>query len=41
MRYAAALRCEALGIPGAGHTFDSLDHVETLHRETAHFLSGD
>lgn len=41
VRYAAALRCEAVGLPGAGHTFDSLEAVETLHRETARFLGGD
>jgi uncharacterized protein len=40
VRYASALGCDAVGIPGAGHTFDSLDAVEMLHRETAQFLLG-
>ncbi|WP_424952097.1 alpha/beta hydrolase family protein [Deinococcus sp.] len=40
VRYAAALGCEAVGIPGAGHTFDSLEAVDLLHRETARFLLG-
>jgi uncharacterized protein len=40
VRYASALGCEAVGIPGAGHTFDSLDAVDMLHRETAQFLLG-
>lgn len=38
--YARALRCEAVAIPGVGHTFDALDAVETLRRETARFLLG-
>jgi pimeloyl-ACP methyl ester carboxylesterase len=40
VRYAQALGCEAVGIPGAGHTFDSLEAVDMLHRETARFLLG-
>lgn len=40
VRYAQALNCDATAIPGAGHTFDSLEHVETLHRVTARFLTG-
>jgi uncharacterized protein len=40
IRYAQALVCEAVGIPGAGHTFDSLDAVEMLYRETGKFLLG-
>ena len=40
VRYAQALGCEAVGIPGAGHTFDSLGAVDMLHRETAKFLLG-
>ena len=39
-QYAAALGCDALAIPGAGHTFNSLDAVEALHRATARFLTG-
>ncbi|WP_425148056.1 alpha/beta hydrolase [Deinococcus sp.] len=41
VRYAAALGCDAVAIPGANHTFDSLEAVETLYRETARFLVGD
>lgn len=41
VRYAEALGCDALAIPGAGHTFDSLEQVETLHRETVRFLRGE
>ncbi|ADV67336.1 alpha/beta hydrolase family protein [Deinococcus maricopensis] len=41
VRYARALGCDAVGIPGANHTFDSLGAVEMLHRETARFLAGD
>lgn len=40
VRYAAALGCEAVGIPGANHTFDRLDAVDMLHRATAQFLLG-
>ena len=40
VRYASALGCEAVGIPGANHTFDSLDAVDMLYRETANFLLG-
>ncbi|WP_407570810.1 alpha/beta hydrolase [Deinococcus altitudinis] len=40
VRYAQALGCEAVGIPGAGHTFDSLEAVDMLYRETARFLLG-
>ena len=40
VRYAQALGCEAVGIPGAGHTFDSLGAVDMLHQETAKFLLG-
>lgn len=40
VRYAQALRCEAVAIPGAGHTFDSLEQVDLLYRETARFLTG-
>ena len=28
VRYAQALHCDAVAIPGAGHTFDNLDQVE-------------
>ncbi|SEI74537.1 hypothetical protein SAMN04488058_101499 [Deinococcus reticulitermitis] len=41
VRYAEALGCDALAIPGAGHTFDSLEQVELLHRETVRFLRGE
>ncbi|MFC4453201.1 alpha/beta hydrolase family protein [Deinococcus sonorensis] len=40
VRYARALGCDAVGIPGASHTFDSLDAVDMLYRETARFLTG-
>lgn len=40
VRYAQALRCDAVAIPGAGHTFDSLEQTELLFRETARFLTG-
>jgi len=40
VRYAQALGCDAVGIPGANHTFDSLEAVETLYAETARFLLG-
>ena len=40
VRYARALGCDAVAIPGANHTFDSLEAVEMLHRETGRFLSG-
>ncbi len=40
VRYAQALGCDAVGIPGAGHTFDSLDAVDMLYRETGRFLAG-
>ncbi|ACO45884.1 alpha/beta fold hydrolase [Deinococcus deserti] len=40
VRYAEALGCDATGIPGAGHTFDSLQAVEQLHRVTARFFMG-
>lgn len=40
VRYAQALGCDAVAIPGAGHTFDSLDAVEMLYRETGRFLTG-
>ncbi|SMB93650.1 alpha/beta hydrolase family protein [Deinococcus hopiensis] len=40
VRYAQALGCDAVGIPGAGHTFESLEAVETLYAETARFLTG-
>lgn len=38
--YARALRCDAVAIPGAGHTFGTLTHLESLHHETARFLTG-
>ena len=41
VRYAEALGCDATAIPGAGHTYDSLEQVELLHRETVRFLRGD
>ena len=41
VRYAQALGCDAVAIPGAGHTFDSLAAVEMLYRETARFLVGE
>lgn len=40
VRYAEALRCDATAIPGAGHTYDSLEQVELLQRETVRFLRG-
>ncbi|WP_216318455.1 alpha/beta hydrolase [Deinococcus aestuarii] len=40
VRYAQALGCDAVAIPGANHTFDSLEAVEMLYRETARFLTG-
>ncbi len=40
VRYAQALRCDAVAIPGAGHTFDNLEQVEQLFRETTRFLTG-
>lgn len=40
VRYAQALGCEAVGIPGAGHTFDNLEAIDMLYRETARFLLG-
>ena len=40
LQYAAALGCEVVGIPGANHTFDSLEGIEWLHRETARFVTG-
>ena len=40
VRYAEALRCDATAIPGANHTYDSLEQVEMLHRETVLFLTG-
>ncbi|WP_291425174.1 alpha/beta fold hydrolase [Deinococcus sp.] len=40
VQYGRALNCDVMAIPGAGHSFDSLEHVETLHRETARFFSG-
>lgn len=40
VRYARVLGCDAIAIPGANHTFDSLDAVEMLYRETGRFLLG-
>ncbi|WP_412029647.1 alpha/beta hydrolase family protein [Deinococcus yunweiensis] len=40
VRYAQVLGADAVAIPGAGHTFDSLEHVDMLLRETARFLTG-
>lgn len=40
IQYAQALQCDVTAIPGAGHTFDSLDQVDMLHRETIRFFSG-
>ncbi|MBB5233287.1 alpha/beta hydrolase [Deinococcus budaensis] len=40
VRYAGALGCDAVAIPGANHTFDSLEAVELLYRETGRFLTG-
>ncbi|GGJ61207.1 alpha/beta hydrolase family protein [Deinococcus aquiradiocola] len=40
VRYAQALGCDAVGLPGAGHTFDSLEWVDQLIRETTRFLLG-
>lgn len=40
VRYAQALGCDCIAIPGAGHTFDSLEQVEMLHGETVRFLMG-
>lgn len=40
VQYARALGCDITAIPGAGHTFDSLEQVEMLHRETIRFLTG-
>lgn len=40
VRYAQALGCDAVAIPGANHTFDSLEAVEMLYRETGRFLTG-
>jgi len=40
VRYAEALGCDAVAIPGANHTFDSLEAVELLYRETGRFLLG-
>ena len=41
VRYAQALGCDAVAIPGANHTFDSLEAVDMLYRETARFLVGE
>ncbi|ABF45100.1 alpha/beta superfamily hydrolase [Deinococcus geothermalis DSM 11300] len=41
VRYAEALGCDAVAIPGANHTFDSLEAVELLYRETGRFLLGE
>lgn len=40
VKYAQALGCDLTAIPDAGHTFDSLEGVEWLHRETVRFLAG-
>lgn len=40
VRYAQAMNCDVTAIPGAGHTFDSLDQVDMLHQATIHFLTG-
>lgn len=40
VRYAQALHCDAIAIPGAGHTFDNLEQVALLFRETTRFLTG-
>lgn len=40
VQYAQALRCDVTAIPGAGHTYDSLEQVDMLHRETIRFLAG-
>lgn len=40
VQYAQVLRCDVTVIPGAGHTFDSLEQVDMLHRETIRFLRG-
>lgn len=38
--YAQALGCDATAIPGAGHTYDSLEQVEMLHVATVRFFKG-
>ncbi|WP_027461113.1 alpha/beta hydrolase [Deinococcus murrayi] len=40
VRYAGALGGDAVAIPGANHTFDSLEAVDMLYRETGRFLLG-
>ncbi|MEF2279882.1 alpha/beta fold hydrolase [Deinococcus sp. YIM 134068] len=40
VRYAQALGCDAIAIPGGTHTFESLETTEMLYRETARFLTG-
>ena len=40
LRYAEALQCDLTAIPDAGHTYDSLEQIEWLHRETVRFLAG-
>lgn len=40
VRYATALGCDAIAIPGGTHTFESLKTTEMLYQETARFLTG-
>lgn len=40
VRYAQALGADAIAIPGATHTFTSLETTELLYRETLRFLQG-
>lgn len=40
VRYAQALGCDAVGIPGADHGYRSAEQTEMLYRETAKFLVG-
>lgn len=40
VQYARALSCDAVALPGAGHTFNRLQDTELLYAETLKFLRG-
>ncbi|UQN06840.1 S9 family peptidase [Deinococcus sp. QL22] len=40
VRYAQALGCDAVAIPGGTHTFESFSSTEMLYTETVRFLTG-
>lgn len=40
VRYAQALGCEAVAVPQAGHSYDSLEAQATLHQLSERFLLG-